>query len=111
MTWLKRMLRDADPLAHEPPLSQADVQRMRRVVLTGVQTSPSRETLRHSAAWAVAAAAIVATAVGAGRWSDAIHRQTPAQTSETSEAVPRQLQFATPGGTRVIWVFNPNFQP
>jgi hypothetical protein len=23
----------------------------------------------------------------------------------------RQLQFATPGGTRVIWVFDPEFKP
>jgi hypothetical protein len=23
----------------------------------------------------------------------------------------RQLQFAMPGGTRVIWVFNPQFEP
>ena len=110
MTWLKRTLRDADPVAHEPALSQADVQRMRRVVLTGVQTSPSRETLRNRTAW-VAAAAIVAVAVGASRWSDAVHRQAPTQPSETSETAPRQLQFATPGGTRVIWVFNPDFKP
>ena len=23
----------------------------------------------------------------------------------------RQLQFATPGGTRIIWVFDPEFNP
>ena len=110
MTWLKRTLRDADPVAHEPPLSQADAQRMRRVVLNAAQASPARTTLRRRAMWAVAAAAVVATAVGAGRWSDVIHRQTPVQPSEGGEAAPRQLQFATPGGTRVIWVFNPQFK-
>jgi hypothetical protein len=25
------------------------------------------------------------------------------------EPARRQLQFATPGGTRIIWVFNPDF--
>jgi hypothetical protein len=110
MTWLKRTLQDADPVAHEPPLAQADVQRMRRAVLTAAEASPSRVTLRRSAAWAVAAAAILATVVGAGRWSDAVRQEAQAPPSEGRETAPRQLQFATPGGTRVIWVFNPDFK-
>ena len=33
----------------------------------------------------------------------------PARVASASPAMVRQLQFATPGGTRIIWQFDPNF--
>jgi hypothetical protein len=40
-------------------------------------------------------------------------REAPAiaRADAAAPAARRQLQFATPGGTRVIWVFNPEFEP
>ena len=26
------------------------------------------------------------------------------------EAIPRQVQYATPGGTRIVWTLDPNFR-
>jgi len=40
------------------------------------------------------------------------HRDPPRDAiARTGAADLRQLQFAMPGGTRVIWVFNSEFQP
>ena len=44
----------------------------------------------------------------APQWSDGA--STAAADSMTTDG-RRQLQFATPGGTRVIWVFDPEFNP
>jgi|SRR5688572_24698978 hypothetical protein len=108
-----RWLESADPLRTEPPLSATEVQRMRRVVVAAADGPTTRDS--HSMQW-VAAALVVAfvSAFALARWDPAAN-----QTSDTASATvasidasistPRQLQFVTAGGTRVIWVFNPEF--
>ena len=61
-------------------------------------------------------AALLGTAVRGG-CAPCQRPRTPAGGASAESAVPspaggrRQLQFATPGGTRVIWVFDPEFNP
>jgi hypothetical protein len=121
------LLRDADPLApgagnahdvedNAPGLSPAGAQLMRRAMLAALDER--RLAVAH---WPtpLAIAATIALALAMGF---AIGRQLPPRGAMDMPAVARvgaspevggrrQLQFATPGGTRVIWVFNPDFEP
>ena len=113
MTDVGKWLRAADPLAREPELSHAEVAAMRRVVIAAAGRQRAGATPWPSAL--LVAATIAATLVAGvtiGRWFPPRDREATA----TGGAVPdnggrRQLQFATRGGTRVIWVFDPEFQP
>jgi len=107
MDELRRSLQAGDPLRHEPALEPADVDAMRRAVLA------ARPSPRGSHAIMLAIATSLAALVVAGAW---IVRSTPAP---AASALPtavgervisrRQLQFSTPGGTRVIWTFDSDF--
>ena len=78
--------------------------------------APRAEAGKYSWHQALALAAMVAltvaAAVIAGRPAvlpaPAIDR--PAQAAAPSEGEKRQIQFATPGGTRIIWVFDSEFK-
>jgi len=112
---IARLLRDGDPLAHEPEMTAVEVQAVRRAVVAALET-PDRAAAGWPgplfAAAAVAAALVVGVAVGL---------RTPAPRTSAGGSVPtraasgaraqRQLQFASPGGTRIIWVFDPEFNP
>ena len=116
MNEISKLLRDGDPLTSEPPRSPSDVQRMRRGVLAGASSRP--------APWwpqPILVAATIALTLAAGV---AIGRRLPPPREPTvrdgraggqapalvsPEPARRQLQFATPGGTRIIWVFNSDF--
>jgi hypothetical protein len=115
MNDVRDWLKDADPVANEPPLSDADVQRMRRAVVTASEPSPSFADWARGS-WAAATVAIaLMIAVGMNRWI------TPASNVEINRDVApavasdnvtrRQMQLIAPGGTRVIWVFNDEFKP
>ena len=107
-------LRDADPLRDDPGLLPDDVRSMRHLV---VETA--RRDGRAPAFWlqpvAVAAVVVTMIAVGVttGRRLPPVSSGPP-QHSRAVQALdrndePRQLQFATPGGTRIIWIFDPEF--
>lgn len=114
MSDIGQRLRDVDPLACEAGLSTEDVRAVRLTVVAA-----ARETGWHSSTWAplgvataialtVAAAATVERywpASGDGGKVPSFDPTSPAQVTK------RQLQFATPGGTRVIWIFDSKFQP
>ena len=108
-----------DPIAHEPGLPADDAKAIRRAVIAAAETIESR------GAWwpqplflaaTVAATILIGITLGA-RLPRADTRPASTQTrsalassaAETDER--RQLQFATPGGTRIIWVFDPEFNP
>jgi hypothetical protein len=107
MTNLGKQLRDGDPLADAPALPPLDLQRIRRVVIA--------EATRPAALWSprplmvgVTVAATLAAGVVIGQ---RLPRQGPlrAGSVERGGDVRRQVQFDTPGGTRIIWVIDPDF--
>jgi hypothetical protein len=111
-TW-QRLLREHDPAAAEARLAAPDVDAIRRAAVAA-----AREPQRPPVRWRqpLAMAAIVVLMIGAGavagrRVNEQEQRNSPAAVVPVeSPSEPRQLQFATPGGTRIIWVFNPEFE-
>lgn len=110
---IRTWLRDGDPLAHEEPVTQETLDAMRqRVVAEARAADAPRLGWRQPLAMAAMAALIVIAGVLAARWTPA-----PAPGVEADAAAPadpgdgrRQMHFSTPGGTRIIWVFDPEFQ-
>jgi hypothetical protein len=109
---LRTKLREVDPLTREGGLSSDQVARMRRLVLSATPELPSSHRRVHLAI----AATLLLTTVGGvllTRASLPESAQKSATTTATGvmDAQPlRQLQFSAPGGTRVIWTFNPNLE-
>ncbi len=125
MTDLTKLLRDGDPLNpqnkddREPTeLSPADVQVIRRAMLEAAQTrSTTGSVWQRPLAWAAVAVVLIGVGGVAG------HRVNERASSEpravdtgwvaersgsSGEMSPRQVQFSTPGGTRIIWILDPN---
>lgn len=103
-------LRDGDPAAHAQ-LSNDDAQVMRRTVVAQV---PSRGSARRAWMQPLLVATTIALMVGTGAVAGrrAAHDEAGRESALTSDGVQngtRQMQFATPGGTRIIWVFNSEF--
>jgi hypothetical protein len=104
MNRLQQMLKDADPVGVEPPLEDTEVQRMRRaVVALAGQPQPRAIAWRPLVLTVATAAVVIAGAVTLLR-----RPETPLPVPEP--ALVRQLQFSTPTGTRVIWIFSSEFQ-
>jgi hypothetical protein len=110
---VRSVLEDADPLRIEPELSADDAQRMRHVIL-----SSSRQAAAARAWWrpalAVAAILILMAVAGTIAGLRAPTRESKVDGShalvEPADAGERlQVQFATPGGTRVIWTLSSDF--
>src|SRR5262249_28586140 len=108
----------ADPLAREPGLAPADAAAIRRVVLAAADREafgPALWPRPLFLATTIAATVIVGVLVGRSRpWpaTPSVRPTVAAGASAVSDpAARRQLQFATPGGTRIIWVFDPDFTP
>ena len=117
MTDLRTRLRDALRDEDDERLSVDDIAAMRRVVVASVRTTDEME--RRAASWfqplAVAATLVAMIAVGiaiGGRFDDRVARTGASDAADGD--IPagqgpdraRQLQFSTPGGTRIIWIFN-----
>jgi hypothetical protein len=119
MTTWKDLLREADEaLARE--LSPEESRRLKRTVLAAASTAA--HTRRWSLPFALtagsltaAAAALVLTTVltspgpQAPDGTRAGVGQQPIVEGPQGES-PRQLHFSTPGGTRIIWVFDADFE-
>jgi hypothetical protein len=121
---ITKLLREADPLnpsnpnhpAGEEGLSPSDAARIRRVVMAEVPESAATPVIWRRPFVLAAAVAVI---VGLGGLAG--HRMFPANIERSNDIVPvadspasgderRQLQFATPGGTRIIWVFDQNIR-
>lgn len=103
---ISELLRTTDPVAHEPGLSVTEVQVMRRAI------GAAATEMRH-AGWAPGrlglAVALAFTAV-LGVFLSIVFTPVTQQESIQPQAIePRQLQFETPGGTRVVWILNSKF--
>jgi hypothetical protein len=108
MKALADWLKEADPVAAAPGLSEADRLRIRQAMRAAV--APKRPAIywRPLVLAAAVVLALVAPLITAKR-----PQSSPPVTATPDlppEFTQRQLQFATRGGTRVIWVFNADFQ-
>ena len=116
MNDLRDRLQDADPVAREAPLAEHDAQQMRRAIVAAADAHGSSVVGWRRTSWATASVVIAVTvAIGISRWFEPrdeprvnAAREVPASGARESR---RQLQLITPGGTRVIWVFNEDFKP
>jgi hypothetical protein len=108
---LQTLLREGDPLTREPELPMAEADRIRRLLLREARHEPRRVWLGAALlgfASVMTALAVVVAGRGEGLQTSGPSR--PATSNAIVDAPPtRQLQFATPGGTRVIWVFDSTF--
>jgi hypothetical protein len=110
---LRRRLREADPLAAEGPPSADAMQEVRRAILAAAAQPPASRTNRY-ATLALAATLAIAAALGvaaarhfaAGAGTEAV----PPRAASIGTAERTQVQFSTPGGTRIIWTIDPAFR-
>jgi hypothetical protein len=112
MTEINRRLREADPVRLEPGLSPDTVAEMRRAVLVAAHAAP-RRSLVESRQLALAACLGLGVVTGVV----VAHRVPPAATGDVAGPVTSpesdqrtQVQFSTPGGTRIVWTLDPGFQ-
>ena len=114
MSRLQELLKDGDPVVSDPSLPDADVQRMRRRVIAAGQQRERGFTVRRRALLGAATVVLAVAAIGVVRWMGESARESrkdgPANQANVAPPATRQLIFETPGGTRVIWVFNPEFR-
>ena len=119
MNELRDWLKDGDPVASEPPLCDVDRRRMRQAIVAAGEshiTTSFADWARGS--WAAATVMVaLMIAVGVNRWFTPLPESRAADVPALSTiASPvsgerRQMQMIAPGGTRVIWIFNSDFQP
>ena len=110
---LHALLKDADPLVTEAPLSKDDAQAMRRVVVSSEQRAIPLQRLLMPVRWtAFAVGALVIAVIGAGYvLTPAGKTATRVVEADPPPVVRRQVQFVSAGGTRIIWVLNSEFDP
>jgi hypothetical protein len=110
-----RVLRNADPLAREEGLPADAVSDMRRAIVAAAKEVPQPGWWPRPLLVGATVATMLIGGVAAGSrllWRDAgTTTIQPATSSAAADSPRRQLQFATPGGTRIIWVFDPEFNP
>jgi hypothetical protein len=107
---LRAVLEAADPLRDEPSLSTTEARDIRRQILAGAAT-PLAMTFPTALPVAALIVVMLVAGIAAGR------RFAPAAPRPADDAAARmpgngerrQVQFATPGGTRIIWTIDPNF--
>ena len=118
MTDLKTLLTAGDPVRKEGELSPADATRMRRLIVAAAP-EPSVVRTPWQRPFAIAALGALVAVVGAIAGHRRVVDSVPAtQATEAVAAIGgssiaderRQLQFATPGGTRIIWIFDQNLR-
>ena len=108
---LRDVLEDADPLRSEPSLPAADARDISRRILAAAETPVLLTFPRALPVAALVVVMIVAGMIAGRRFAAA----TPATDSDAAavqlpgEGERRQVRFATPGGTRIIWTIDPNF--
>jgi len=102
---LRQHLVNGDPLAREGELDASDAQTIRRRVLVEANLQPTTERSAWvnplAVAGALAVCLLLAIAIGTRLEFDTA---TPPRPVKAAPA--RQMQFAAPGGTRIIWTFH-----
>jgi hypothetical protein len=116
---LNAALVGGDPVAREAGLSAAEVDAIRRAVVAAAETQVSVPFWPRPLFLMATLAATIVVGIVLGAGLPQREQRSPAArlalsepaASTTRAAERRQLQFATPGGTRIIWVFDPEFNP
>ena len=103
MTDWRALMRDGD----DAPMVPERAQEIRRAVLAAGQ-QPASTAVAWPWGLAVAAAALMVLVGGAGDVARRAALEGDAPAAGVS-GERRQVQFATPGGTRIIWELNPEF--
>jgi len=119
MDAFKAALVGGDPVAREAGLSAAEIDAMRRAAVAAAETQASAPFWPRPMflAATVAVTIVIGVALGAGLPQRSLRppaaELAPSEPAASTTRVDerRQLQFATPGGTRIIWVFDPEFNP
>lgn len=96
---LREILRRGDPAR---PMAREEAERIRGAVLREAARSAGPEPARSHWGMVIAMASAVVLAVGLG-WG--LFYVRPEEPEELVRS--RQIQFETPGGTRIIWVLRP----
>jgi hypothetical protein len=109
---LRAWLEQADPVRDEPALPTTNAREIRRAMLGASETPLPLFFPRTLPVAALVVVTIVAGATAGRRLSSPAAPQSPVEAAgirpESGER--RQVQFATPGGTRIIWTIDPDFQ-
>jgi hypothetical protein len=112
MKTLAERMREDDPLSCDPGLTDSEASAIRRRAVAEAVDVPARRII----VWrdALAIVVVVAVMIGVGI-TGARRLPPPSASSDATASEPRrasarrQLQFATPGGTRIIWTFDSDF--
>jgi hypothetical protein len=108
---LNSRLREADPVRHEAGLSPDTVASLRRAVIAAAHAAPvSRVFWGRQLAMAACLAVMVLTGVLAARRVPSTIRDGADPSTASSSQRTTQVRFSTPGGTRIIWTLDPEFQ-
>jgi hypothetical protein len=114
MDEISRQLRDADPVPREAGLSNEQKAAMRRAILAAVPAARTAAiSFWKNLSMAAALTVIVAIGVMSVHRGDTVRageQMPPPPASGSSGSGRTQVQFSTPGGTRIIWTLDPNFQ-
>jgi hypothetical protein len=110
MKTLADLMREGDPLTADPTLSESEAAAIRRRVVSEASGGARRITWGEALAIAAAVAVMLAVGISSGkRLPPPALASGATSTDLASPAERRQLQFATPGGTRIIWTFDSDF--
>jgi len=108
---LNTLLRDADPVSHEPGLPADTVVSLRRAVIAAAHAAPVRPVLwGRQLVMAACLTVMVLTGVLVARRVPSATRDAVAPTTAPVSDQRTQVRFSTPGGTRIIWTLDPEFQ-
>jgi hypothetical protein len=88
------------------PLTPDEIEAMRRTVVAAARDSAPELTWWRPLAIAATLLLMMGVGGAAGRRVDARPTAPAVQPNALARGEQLQLQFATPGGTRIIWVFN-----
>lgn len=115
MTDWRNRLRDADR-ALDRELKPEAAQRLRRSVLASASSvAPGHWMWSRTFAATAAALTLVCAGLLTALQGSGLREPVTTPATDSAEAIAsaperQQLHFSTPGGTRIIWVFDPGFE-
>lgn len=108
---LRTHLREADPVPREAGLSPDSIAAVRGAVIAAAQAAPPGPVFwGRQFAMAACLVVVVLTGVLTARRVPSVVRDVPDSQPTLVSDQRTQVQFSTPGGTRIIWTLDPGFQ-